>query len=241
MWRNRGLSIARSAAVLLAVASLLGGCDGARDVPIKAIGAAPQDAYRFFPAPQPDGELPAYRIGALDKISVTVYQEEGLSVESTQVDAAGKIVLPLIGEVSAAGKTSIELGDLVGARLGVRYLEHPQVSVVVVESVSQKVTVEGSVNDPGVFPIKGRTTLLDSLAMAKGPSRVAALDEAVIFREIGGQRIGATFNIVDIRNGRALDPEIRGNDTVVVGLSNLKAAWRDILTASPLIAATRPF
>jgi polysaccharide export outer membrane protein len=198
-------------------------------------------AYQAFPPANPDGALPPYKIGAFDKIAVSVFQEEDLSVKDVQVDSGGNILLPLIGQVKAAGRTSTELADSISGRLGSKYLVNPQVSVVVEESVSQKVTVEGSVIEPGVYAIQGRTTLLDAVAMAKGTSRVAALDEVAVFRDIGGKRVGALFNLKRIGRGEAQDPQILGNDTVVIGLSNVKAAWRDLLTATPLIAAARPF
>lgn len=210
---------------------LLGGCATLPDLPSGA------EAYQAFPPPRPNGELPAYRIDALDKISVTVFQEDELSVKDAQVDASGKILLPLIGEVQAAGRTPPELSADIAQALGRKYLVNPQVSVVVDESVSQKVTVEGSVIEPGVYAIQGRTTLLDAIAMAKGLSRVAKLDDAVIFREVNGARQGALFNLAAIRRGEAPDPEIRGNDAVVVGTSSIKAAWRDVLTAAPLLGA----
>jgi len=72
--------------------------------------------------------------------------------------------------------------------------------------------------------------------MAKGTSRVAALNQVVVFRIIDGKRIGGVFDVSKINRGVALDPEIRGDDTIVVGLSNVKAAWRDILTAAPLFS-----
>jgi polysaccharide export outer membrane protein len=212
----------------------LGAC--ANRLPRLVSGA---EAYQAFPPPRPNGALPPYLIGAFDRISVSVYQEDDLSVKDVQVDAAGDVLLPLIGRVHAAGATSTALSSQVAGLLGTRYLVNPQVSVVVQQSVSQKITVEGSVIEPGVYAIQGRTTLLDAVAMAKGTSRVAAMDDAVIFREIAGQRYGAVFNLRQIGRGEFQDPEILGNDVVVIGHNDIKAAWRDILTAAPLVAAAR--
>lgn len=211
---------------------VLAGCVGEK--PKLPEGAA---ATAMFPAPTPDNAARSYRIGPLDTIAVTVFQEPDLTVKDVPVDASGSVILPLIGELHAADLTTAQLSAEIARRLQSRYLENPQVSVLVETSVSQKVTVEGSVTEPGVYEIKGRTTLLDALAMAKGTSRVAALDQVVIFREINGQTQGALFSAKKITLGQQPDPEILGNDTVVVGLSNIKAAWRDILTASPLIGA----
>jgi polysaccharide export outer membrane protein len=178
-----------------------------------------------------------YKIGALDTLSVTVFQEPDLSQASVQVDASGNILLPLIGQMKAADQTSTQLGNEIAARLGTKYLTNPQVSVIVSQSVSQHVTVDGSVTEPGVYAIQGRTTLLDALAMAKGTSRVAALNQIVVFRVVDGKRIGGVFDVGKINRGLAPDPEIKGDDTIVVGLSNVKSAWRDILTAAPLLTA----
>jgi polysaccharide export outer membrane protein len=219
---------------MMCMAAFLGGC--ANRLPNLPRGDV---SYEAFPPPRSDGQLPAYRIGAFDRIAISVYQEEDLSVRDIQVDSAGNLLLPLIGQVHAAGQTSSELAGAVARLYGERYLVNPQVSVIVQESVSQKVTVMGSVIEPGVYAIQGRTTLISALAMAKGTSRVAALDNAVIFREINGERVGALFNIKRISRGESADPEILGNDMVVVGHSSIKAAWRDVLTAAPLIAATR--
>lgn len=194
------------------------------------------EAYRLIPAPAALGSSELdYRIGPLDELSITVFREEDLSLSEVPVDAAGNIIFPLIGQIFIAGRTSTEVSDIIKEKLGERFLVDPQVSVIVKSSVSQKVTVEGQVTDPGVFELQGQTSLLQAMAMAKGPTRVAKLDQVIIFREIDGKRYAAMFNVDDIRKGRADDPQIRGNDTVVVGLSGVKAAYRDVLTIAPLL------
>ena len=198
-------------------------------------------AYSSIPAPAPGNTVRNYIIGPLDVMNVTVFQEPDLTVKDVQVDATGRVLLPLVGEMRAGGLTANELAHQIATQLSVRYLENPQVAVVISSSASQRVTVEGSVTDPGVFEIRGRTTLLDALAMAKGPTRVARINEVVVFRDINGQHTGAVFDVSAIRTGRMPDPEILGNDTVVVGFSNVKAAWRDFLSTAPLIAIFRPF
>lgn len=197
------------------------------------------EAYAAFPAPRDGVEAFPYVIGPLDRIAVTVYQEDDLSVRDVQVDSSGNILLPLIGEVRAAGLTTPQLSARVATLLGARYLVNPQVSAIVQQSVSQKVTVVGSVSEPGIFALQGRTTLLDAVAMARGTTRVAALDSAVVFRQIKGERFGALFDLRKIQRGEAADPEIIGNDQVVIGHSDIKAAWRDLLTAAPLITAAQ--
>jgi polysaccharide export outer membrane protein len=199
-----------------------------------------QESYSNFPAPSAEQSVSDYLIGAQDRINITVFQEPDLSLQNVQVDASGNILLPLIGTVTASGKTTSELSREIATRLDKQFLVDPQVSVIVVSSVSQKVTVEGSVTEPGVYEVRGQTTLLEALAMAKGPTRVAALNRVAVFRTIDGQRMGALFDIKAIRRGEMADPEIRGNDIVVVGLSNMKAIWRDTLAALPAFAVFRP-
>ena len=83
--------------------------------------------------------------------------------------------------------------------------------------------------------------MLDAIAMAKGTTRVASFSNVAILREIDGKRVGAVFDIRKISSGDIADPAIRGNDTIIVGHSGLKAAWRDVLTAAPLVSVFRPF
>src|SRR6185503_2714179 len=125
-------------------------------------------------------------------------------------------------------------------QLGERYLKNPQVSVVVANSASQKVTVEGEVAEPGVYDLKGTTTLLQTLALAKGETRSAKLNQVVIFRNVNGQRMGAVFDIAAIRTGKAADPQILGNAIVGVGFSKARRMWSDILNAVPIIGLFRP-
>jgi len=149
------------------------------------------------------------------------------------VDAGGNILFPLIGLVEANGKTSREVAAVITEKLAMRYLVDPQVLVNVTKSASQVVTVEGQVIEPGRFEIAGQMTLLTAIASAKGPTPIARLNEVIVFRNIDGQRYAARFDLPAIRSGRAEDPLIRGNDIVVVGASQSKAIFLDVLTALP--------
>jgi polysaccharide export outer membrane protein len=193
-------------------------------------------------APVPSAPAEGYRIGPLDRISINVYQVKDLTMEDVQVDAGGRLLLPLIGSVMAAGKTAPELSAEIADRLRGRYLQAPQVAVWVSEILSQRVTVDGSVVQPGVYPLTGPTTLIQALSMAKGPDiKLANLSRVVVFRTIGGERSVAVFDLKKIRKGTAPDPEIRGNDIVVVDGSQLKGAWREVIGALPGLAIFRPY
>lgn len=181
-----------------------------------------------------------YRIGPLDAIDVSVYQEPDLSAKAIDVDAAGNLSLPLIGSVRANGKTTSQLSSEIAAKLSEHYLKNPQVTVTIASSASQKVTVGGEVNNPGVFDIKGPTSLLQTVALAKGPTRTAQLNQVVVFRNINGQRMAAVFDIKSIGAGRSPDPQILGNDIVIIGFSRAKSLWKDILSSVPILNIFKP-
>lgn len=199
-------------------------------------------AYSVIPAISANANTAVadYRIGPLDTIDVTIYQEPDLSAKALQVDAAGQIALPLVGTVQAMGKTPAELSRELEHLFGTNYLRNPQVTVTVAASVSQKVSIQGEVKEPGVYPLSGPTTLLGVLSMAKGESEVASLKQVVVFRDINGQRMGATFDVASIRKGQAADPAIQGNDLIVVGASGAKKFWRNVVNAAPVFSIFRP-
>lgn len=218
-------------AALLAAAFALGGCaeQMSTDLPRAS------QAYAVFPAQTTSAPV-AYRIGPLDSLAINVFQEPELTFEKIEVDAGGNLDFPLIGSVQAAGRTASELSAEIAERLNSRYLRNAQVTVRVASSVSQNITVEGNVVEPGVYEIPGgSTTLLQAIARAKSPTRTAKTSEIAVFRMVDGQRMGAVFDLNQIREGRAPDPELRGGDVVVVGFSAVKGAFRDFLTAAPLL------
>jgi len=183
-------------------------------------------------AAQPMAE---YRIGPLDSLDITVFQVKDLSLQKAQVDAGGQIRFPLIGAVTAGGRTAAELSAEIAARLGEKYLQNPQVSVMVVEAISQKVSVEGAVNEAGVFPLKGRTGLLEAIAEAKGESRTGNPRRVAIVRSVGGAPHVALFNLQAIRTGRARNPEILAGDTVVVDGSRAGMLCRNLVETLPAL------
>ena len=173
--------------------------------------------------PRPDAS-----ITSLDHLQVTVFREPDLSVEDVMVDENGGLELPLVGRVVAAGKSTDTLSAEITNRLR-QYLKSPQVAVTLKQAATRKVTVTGSVVQPGVYPIDTRLTLLQAVALARGPSQVASMDQAFIFRMVGGQRTVARFNLDAIAKGKASDPEVIAGDTISLGSSGFKTAWRDVL------------
>ena len=179
----------------------------------------------------------AYMLRPGDKLSVNIFQEEDLSVRELQVDEAGMITLPLVGDLQASGQSPGQLSRAIELAYGRNYLRNPQASVVLLESIKRTVSVEGQVREPGVYEIQPGYTLLSALALAKSPAPDAKLNEVLIFRTVDGERMGGRFDVVAIRAGRMPDPLILPNDVVVVGFSSVRGLYRDILQAAPILGA----
>lgn len=182
-----------------------------------------------------------YRIGVGDKLNVRVFQVADLSFDELVVDTSGNIQMPLIGAVSSAGRTAGEMSIDIAERLSAQYLRNPQVTVTVTEAASQKITVDGAVTKPGVYEMRGSTSLLQAVAMAEGPTRVADLTKVAVFRTIDGRRSVALFDLGAIRQGRASDPQVLGDDVIVVDTSRLSTALREVVGAVPALAVFRFF
>jgi len=223
---------------LVFMAITLSGCGGPR-MDISQMTAA---QLVVLPSVQTFAAAPAeYRIGVGDKLSVRVFQVEDLSFEELVVDTSGNINMPLIGAVRSAGRTAGEMSSDIAGRLTARYLRDPQVTVTVKEAASQKITVDGAVTKPGVYEMRGSTSLLQAVAMAEGPTGVADLTQVAVFRTIDGQRSVALFDLKSIRQGRASDPQMFGDDVIVVDTSRLNSTLRQMAPLIPVLAVFRPF
>ena len=124
----------------------------------------------------------AYKIGPLDTLDISVFQVPDLT-KSVQVSSTGTINLPLVGEIAVAGRTAQEVERDLTSRLGAKYLQNPQVTVYVKDYNSQRVTVDGAVKRPGVYPIKGETSLSQVVAEAGGMDGGLRLDGACVKTE----------------------------------------------------------
>lgn len=175
-------------------------------------------------------------IGPLDTIQVDVFNIEELTRE-LQVDAGGRIAMPLIGTVDARGRTASELAEAIEQALRGRYVRNPEVTVNIKSSVSQVVTIDGQVVEPGLYPVTNQMTLLRAVASAKGLSEFARQDDVVILRTVEGKRMAGLYNIAAIRRGTYDDPPIYANDVVVVGDSPQRRLFRDVVSVAPLLAA----
>ena len=177
-----------------------------------------------------------YRVGPFDKLMIDVFGSEELSKKEVQVDASGRITFPLIGTIEVAGKTPGEIGMMMQDRFRGRFIRDPQISVNLKEIVSQTVTIGGEVKKPGVYPIVGEMTLMTAIASAEGWTDIANKGEVVVFRKVGGKEYAAIYNVKAIEKGRYADPEIYASDVVMVGDSQARKIWKDVLMASPLLA-----
>lgn len=235
-WATASQKIGALAVFALIALVALGGCADRRG------GTIPYDGAKLG-APDPIAAITAenaYRTAPGDTLTILVVRVPDLSGDTT-IDPSGDITMPLLGKVSAIGKTTDQLGAEIGARLGAKYLQNPEVHVGLKASASQRITVDGSVAQPGIYPIAGSTTLLQAIAQAKGTTADANARKVAVFRTVNGQRQAAAFDLTDIRRGKADDPQIFGNDIIVVDGSVTRARFRDLLSTLPLLSVFRPF
>ncbi|MDY6922405.1 MAG: polysaccharide biosynthesis/export family protein [Pseudomonadota bacterium] len=230
---TRALSLALTASTLV-----LAACGGPKMNVAEMTAAQPFDLQSMSPSTT---TLAEYRIGVGDKLNVRVFQVADLSFDELTVDSSGDLQMPLIGAVRASGQTAGELSADIARRLSADYLRNPQVTVTVMEAASQKITIDGAVTKPGVYEMRGATSLLQAVAMAEGPSRVADLEKVAVFRTIDGQRSVALFDLAAIRQGRAVDPRVLGDDVIVVDTSRMGVAMREIVGVLPALAIFRPY
>jgi polysaccharide export outer membrane protein len=201
------------------------------------------DAPTVLPAADPVAASvgrPEYRIGPSDLLAVTIFQVKDLD-RDVRVNNEGEVSLPLIGNVDAAGRTVDQLEKDIAGRYSERFLQNPQVTVFVKEFSSQRVTVGGSVEKPGIFPITSKMTLLQSIALAGGFDDVGSHRNVLVFRTSGGQRVYARFDVSQIEAGEQPDPELTGEDVVVVDTSTGKVALYNLIKLAPFVAVWRAY
>lgn len=196
-----------------------------------------------LPAPDAPTVVPletGYRIAPLDKLEIKILKMADLTGDYN-VDLAGNISMPLIGEVRAVNLTTADLDRELTAKLGEKYLENPDVSVGIKESTTRVVTVDGAVREPGAFPTIGSTSLLRAVAQAKGTTEDANPRRVAVFRTVSGQRQAAAFDLTAIRRGQMEDPKLYPGDIVVVDGSAIKEGFKRIMASFPLLSIFRPF
>lgn len=227
----------RNVALIVLLAICMAGCGGRMPLESNARLTVVNDASAL-PAPDRNDLTAADRpslIGPLDTILVDVFNVPDLSRE-IQVDASGRISMPLAGTIDARGKTSEELARSIEASLRSRYVRQPEVTVNIKSSVSQVVTIDGQVVEPGLYPVTNQMTLMRAIASAKGLAEFARQDDVVILRTVGTQKMAGLYNIAAIRRGAYDDPLVYANDVIVVGDSPQRRLFKDFVSLSPLLA-----
>lgn len=185
-----------------------------------------------------------YKVGPNDLLEVEVLnleKQRESGKRTVRVNAAGYITLPLVGAVAVAGLTQQEAETHIANLYGEKYLQDPQVSVFIKEFTTERITVDGAVTKPGIYPLVGQMTLLRALALAGGFGQIANSSEVMLFRQgENGQRQVARFNVDKIRAGREPDPQIRGDDLIVVQRDSTRALLKDSVLRD-VIDSINPF
>lgn len=175
-----------------------------------AWGAARAQDRAGLPAPD------QYRIGPEDSLSISVWKNEALS-RTVPVRPDGMISLPLVNDVQAGGKTPMELRDILVQKLS-EYLPNPEVSVIVAEVKSFKVSVIGEVTKPARYELKSWTTVLEALSLAGGFTTFASRNRIIILRPEGKtmKRISFNYNKLVAAGSEQEDFYLRPGDIILV-------------------------
>jgi polysaccharide export outer membrane protein len=159
---------------------------------------------------------PNYIIGAQDVLDISVWKEPELT-RSVPVRPDGKISMPLLNDVQAAGRTPLQLGNDITAGLK-KFITDPQVTVVVTTINSQRVFILGEVNRAGAYPLLPNMTVLQALSSAGGFTIYASLKKIYVLRIEDGKQVKHPFNYKDVLAGKAADQniQVKPGDTIVV-------------------------
>ncbi|HET9268310.1 MAG TPA: polysaccharide biosynthesis/export family protein [Vicinamibacterales bacterium] len=179
----------------------------------RGVPAAPPAAARAADAVVPVEDRD-YKIGPEDVLDISVWKNEELS-RTVPVRPDGKVSLPLVNDIQAAGLTPSRLREELTRRLS-EYVPSPEVAVIVREVHSAKVSVVGAVRSPGRYEVRSPATVLELIALAQGFTDFAARDRIVVLRQNGTpQRI--TFNYRKITDGTDQDNFfVQAGDIIVV-------------------------
>ena len=159
---------------------------------------------------------PGYVIGPEDVLDVMFWRDKDMSAE-VAVRPDGRITLPLINEVQAAGLTPEQLREQL-MTAAAKYVVDPNVNVVVKAINSRKVFITGSVGKPGVYALTGPTTVMQLIALAGGLQEFADSKHIIVMRNESGRQVAIPFNYKDVLRRKNLKQniELKPGDTVVV-------------------------
>lgn len=196
--------------------------------------ASADQAGLSAPGADAAGALQDYRLGPQDLVEISVFGVEELSRE-VRLNARGFISLPLVGLIDAKGLTDEELAQRIAAKLAEDYLQDPHVSVFVKEYASQRVTIEGAVERPGIYVLSSTTSLLQGIALAQGLAKYADPKDVRLFRaDNGKKRVMVQYDLNKIRAGEQVDPTLQGDDVIVVRKSGARTLLNDSLLRDAL-------
>lgn len=150
------------------------------------------------PAPAPSPDAGIYKIGPEDVLAISVWRNSELT-RDVAVRPDGRISLPLLNDIQAANLTPMQLRDTVAKGLAT-YISDPEVSIIVKEIHSDKVSVVGSVKNPNRYELKSQATVLEALAMAGGLTDFAKRDRIVVYRREGATWKTLEFNYTKVVN-----------------------------------------
>lgn len=193
-------------------------------------GGGALKVVKDLPAPQNTQNGSEQPLSPNDVLEVNVFQVDNLN-RTVQVDASGQISLPLIGTITAAGKTVRQLEKEIEAAYGAKYLQSPDVTIFVKESIGQRITVDGEVNKAGIYPVSSNASLIDAVALAGGFNAIGDAGKVFVYRNIGQNTLVANYNVEEIRAGKSRNPRIYGGDKVVVFASKSKIALNNLKDA----------
>lgn len=183
-----------------------------------AAPAAVPPAAEEAAAPRPTDPVipPGYVIGTDDVLSIVYWKDKDMSADA-QVRPDGRIALPLIKEVVAAGLTPEQLREKLTEESR-KYMEDANITVVVRQINSRKAFITGEINKPGPYPLTAPTTVMQLIAMAGGLREYANSKKIIIMRTENGRPISIPFNYKDVTSGKKLQQnvELKPGDTVVV-------------------------
>ncbi len=206
-----------SALVVASVLALLSTAARAQaPAQVAAPAAAPAPQATAAPSNGKAHPGPDYQIGSEDLLDISVWNNKALS-RTTPVRPDGKISLPLLNDIQAAGLTPMQLRDVIAKKL-TEYMPNPEVSVIVREVNRFKVSVLGEVKKPGRFDFKSKATVLDAIALAGGFNDFAARSRIVILRQNGAgtKRIPVNYNKIVSTASEQDDFYLQPGDVVVV-------------------------
>jgi polysaccharide export outer membrane protein len=177
-------------------------------------GKAPSTGVKVYGEVVADSDK--YVIGPEDILYIHVWNEEALT-RQIPVRSDGRISLPVIDEVHAAGLTPLQLKEKLTLRLK-EFIDNPSVSVIVMEANSQKVFVSGEVRTPGVYRLRSETTLLQIIPMAGGFTEWADQKKIVVIRKESEKDKRMVVNYKKIVSGEDMSGNIvlKSGDTIIV-------------------------